>query len=180
MEKTKRLYFGVLGVLVIAVLAIMLVFGTGLTNMAGEALGSPEKCTDSDGGNNIDVSGTVTYYAQGKSEPTTLRDKCNDSKFVYEYTCKGTKVAGQRIGCGYMCQSGRCIPVPACSDTDGGKNATVYGVVTYYVGGTPITLPDSCYANKTVKEAYCYNSTFGTYTGINCTGNMNCTGGRCR
>jgi hypothetical protein len=69
---------------------------------------------------------------------------------------------------------------PPCNDTDGGQNATVYGVVTYY-SGSIITIPDMCNSTSAsfVTEAYCYSSTYGTYININCPANTTCSNGRC-
>jgi hypothetical protein len=83
-------------------------------------------------------------------------------------------VAGQTVNVNAVLS-----PAPLCNDTDGGQNATVYGVVTYYWQGLPVTLPDKCNTTTKLDEAYCYSSTLGTKILMNCPGSKTCSSGRC-
>ncbi len=101
---------------VIGVIALVLVIGfvgniTGnvslfqwLTNVFGSS------CSDSDGGINYDVFGTVT--ASRKSYP----DSCLSNTALKEGYCSKNKYAAQNYNCPYGCLNGVCQPQPQPSN----------------------------------------------------------------
>ncbi len=104
-------------------------------------------CSDSDGGEDKLVAGTVTKG--GISQP----DKCSGTTNVIEYYCSSNDVKSKTIACGtgYKCVSGACVDVPKCVDSDNGKDKFEKGTVT-----TPSqTYVDDCYSSTQVLEYYC-------------------------
>ena len=65
-------------------------------------------CTDSDGGKNYYVKGTVTFESNDGSK--TYTDECSSSSNLMEFYCKNKIVQSQQITCpsGYTCQDGAC------------------------------------------------------------------------
>jgi hypothetical protein len=66
-------------------------------------------CTDSDGGQNYTVKGTLTILENGVSK--TYTDYCRTGSFkgyVYEYHCDGSKLAYSYQKCLRGCSDGRC------------------------------------------------------------------------
>ncbi|MBN2043368.1 MAG: hypothetical protein JW754_06215 [Candidatus Aenigmarchaeota archaeon] len=80
------------------------------------------ECTDSDGGKNYYLRGTIT------TGNDTFEDGCGTGEmagYVIEYSCEeqenGTHVPSN-YECPFGCSEGRCKSSDVCSDTDGGKN----------------------------------------------------------
>ncbi len=67
----------------------------------------PEKCTDSDGGSNLNVRGTT--YGLRENEYVTEKDSC-DNQTLVEYFCVGNSVGIDRYKCVVGCEDGSCIP----------------------------------------------------------------------
>lgn len=90
--------------LIVASLAVasLLLAGCDLETITGNAV-SPYKCTDSDGGRNSDIKGTV------KNELGSFTDNCKDDRYVLENYCKGNVVRKETVPCRYGCQEGRCL-----------------------------------------------------------------------
>ena len=135
-------------------------------------------CTDSDGGNNTSVAGTVTTQSYG-----TYTDSCYDSTHAREYYCAGNSYGVAILTCPGTCSNGACLPLvmgggdfgsPAtCNDTDSGNDPATFGTVTY-TGGNAVS--DTCTDTSHLREYYC-NGAQMTYAAINCSNT--CTGGKC-
>ena len=105
-------------------------------------------CTDTDGGTNEFVYGTVFHGDFGFS------DICVDTETVKEYYCVDAfTYSHMPIGCGfgYACSAGVCIP--QCEDTDEMDHKTV-GTTKK---GT-IERTDVCVDMNTVREYYCHGN----------------------
>jgi len=77
-------------------------------------------CTDSDGGLNYDVAGTVVGVGT-TGLPQTKYDVCETGAregYVREYYCNGTTPWPKLYSCTYGCVAGACSP-PVCTDADG-------------------------------------------------------------
>ena len=74
-------------------------------------------------------------------------------------------------------------PVIACTESDGGYNLSVPGIVTYFgLGGNTTSVMDFCGTNRTIHEFYCHvvNGTAVVYHWTDtCPGNSTCVGGVC-
>ncbi len=64
-------------------------------------------CSDTDGGLNFGVQGTVSGYLNGNSYSYT--DFCADPGAVYEYYCSGTKSLSVIGNCTANCTNGACV-----------------------------------------------------------------------
>lgn len=125
---------------------------SGYTCQDGACTTSTTACTDSDGGNNIYTKGTVVYNGQ------SYTDNCLSNNTVAEYFCDNGKLNSASAGCpnGYSCTDGACIaPSKSCTDSDGGQNIYVKGIVT--LGSQTYT--DTCINSSTVYEYYCPSPT---------------------
>lgn len=73
-------------------------------------------CTDSDGGVNEEMKGTVVAGDENET------DRCADSNTVKEFYCDSGRIASKDVDCaaGKQCSDAACILVP-CEDSDGGK-----------------------------------------------------------
>lgn len=129
---------------------------------------APE-CTDSDGGKDVLVKGTV------RDGSASYTDRCRDSLSVYEYYCENYTARNETRDCpaGYGCVDGACMPgqQAGCTDSDGGKDAYTKGTVT---AGT--SYEDACTDATHVKEYYCEGSVEAHET-IECPGG--CAAGVC-
>ena len=83
-------------------------------------IASGSECTDSDGGLNYFVNGTVTMTVSG----STYDDFCVGLNLT-EYYCYYNSSLGWRhrnwviVNCSQGCLNGACIPNPLCNDSDG-------------------------------------------------------------
>ncbi len=93
--KTKILI--VLGLFVVSLVVLNL---NG--NITGKAV-SPYTCTDSDGGRNPAVQGTV------KTVLGSYADTCKDARTVYENYCKGNVQRKETVPCQFSCKDGACV-----------------------------------------------------------------------
>jgi hypothetical protein len=78
-----------------------------LSTMSTDLLSIPSLiCTDSDGGNNPYVKGTVTLDSQ------TYTDSCSTINTLKEYYCANDQIQNYMVICpsGYTCQDGACKP----------------------------------------------------------------------
>jgi len=128
-------------------------------------------CTDSDGGKNATIAGSVVKGSD------TYTDSCIGGGAVKEYYCDGKTVKNETISCqsGYSCSEGRCAR-DVCIDSDGGKDASKKGNTTY---GSK-TNTDSCYSNSQVLEYFCSSDTSIDFEKISCGTGRECNDGRCR
>lgn len=137
----------------------------------GVCLPEPEEpvCTDSDGGIDYFVRGTVSYTEQPTGIQKTATDVCTDSnRSVLEYSCRADgSLQGDTRACLQGCRDGACLPEPepTCTDSDGGIYPAIKGsVTTVGLDGVTHTEHDECYYNNTrVQEKYCNpDNTIGT------------------
>ncbi|MEM4663157.1 MAG: hypothetical protein QXM75_03995 [Candidatus Diapherotrites archaeon] len=139
----------------------------GSSGSTGGSSGGAQ-CTDSDGGMNYFVQGTLRYGN------TTATDKCQSSNFLVEYFCDKDQPATSTVQCQYGCSNGACktgsgssgggsgstssgseagtgTTAPQCTDSDGGLN--------YYTKGTAkagsTTGTDYCTDANTLVEYGC-------------------------
>ncbi len=139
-------------------------------------------CTDSDGGLNTDIAGTVTCGA------SHYNDKCYSSNaaYVYEYYYDDgiDDYNARYIACtsGKTCLNGACVAPtssssgsvnsPLCGDSDGGKNPNVAGTVM--VGSAKYS--DGCWSQGGLYEYYCVGETYN-YDSVTCPNG--CINGAC-
>jgi hypothetical protein len=99
---------------------------------------------------------------------------CSNTTNSYLYqTCNGTTT----------CVNGACqqTSIPdSCSDTDNGRNSTVFGTASGYLNQVYYSNSDACISSITLKEYFCSGTT-SSYVYMGCAGNgtINCTSGRC-
>jgi hypothetical protein len=125
-------------------------------------------CFDSDGGQVKAVQGSVLFGS------TNATDECVSTTKVKEYYCNNGALASADLDCdaGSSCVNGACVVNP-CSDSDGGKDTTVAGIVTK--GSDRFT--DKC-DGASVLEYYCDNGDVKSQD-ITCPSGSSCDQGRC-
>jgi len=157
------------------------------------------ECTDSDGGDNIEIKGTTTgaYYgelAEKTDHCYTFSGLMYIKTYLVEYTCleDGITITSDQVECpkNHYCDDGMCIKIE-CEDPDG-KNiyqkATSSGVYDGFTllpdfGGDQDkgdTVEDSCWGENYVIEYYCDkdgSTLIEDY--INCPDGYKCADGRC-
>ena len=135
-------------------------------------------CTDSDGGNNSYVKGTVNR--DGKMHT----DTCLSTTTLKEYTCEKDNSNGgwkdYMVICssGYTCQDGECKPMNTCTDSDGGRNYFKKGVMISGVNDSGHW--DTCINNTTLVEYYCENAIEGRKETYICPNSYTCQDGACK
>jgi hypothetical protein len=105
------------------------------------------ECTDTDGGNEPFVKGTVTYGENSRV------DECITDSYLNEQVC-GTDGRIKQYGtpCLGGCEDGVCKPDPVnCVDTDGGDDNFLKGVTT--VGN--LEKVDNCVTEEMIEEFFC-------------------------
>jgi hypothetical protein len=169
---------------------------SGSENCSTCALDCGGCCTDTDGGDNKNVKGTIQYYDYGRGlvieTDICMKDRSNMTpdnpyyNYVFEYYCtsSGFGAGGARM-CDYGCSNGACYASPAtCSDTDGGQVPRIRGTVSgVYVNATNFSFTDTCSGTYYVTEYYCLNLTPRNYQ-YNClenftNGTKSCSNGAC-
>jgi len=90
--------------------------GPSEVSITGYATATPS-CTDSDGGINYYVKGTVRYF--DGAGYYNYSDYCFSSTGLYERYCSGNYVYGTTYYCPYGCSDGACVnvtpPTPSCT-----------------------------------------------------------------
>jgi hypothetical protein len=111
------------------------------------ACGDGIECTDTDGGNEPFVKGTVTY---GENVQV---DECLTSGYLNEYVCgSDDRVTAVGTNCLGGCENGVCKSDPTdCTDTDGGDDNFLKGVMT--VGN--LEKADECEGENYIDEYFC-------------------------
>ena len=145
-----------------------------------------QACTDSDGGINYYIKGTVTY--QGN----TYTDFCSsDGRTLYEYYCDendAKQSSTLTLSSDKICVDGVVKEnLWTCEDSDGGKDIHVKGSVTVYKadGSVASTTVDACSGYYSVSERYCIKEsgspgeTIGGAETIACEPGEECINGRC-
>ncbi|MDP3699180.1 MAG: hypothetical protein Q8R47_06370 [Nanoarchaeota archaeon] len=93
----RKAVFVALGLLAVSLVVL---------NLDGKITGkavSPYTCTDSDGGRNPTVQGTV------KNALGSYTDTCKDARTVYENFCKGNVQRKETVPCRFGCKDGACV-----------------------------------------------------------------------
>lgn len=132
----------------------------------GACIASKAQCIDSDGGENKNQMGTVTFgdsNEKGKHE-TTIKDICMGYRFVNEVMCNSVNFGRTKmLKCeeNEVCSDGACIASPEkCVDSDG-KDRTTKGITTYTLkNGKSEEFIDSCSNSAYIVEGLCKVNTF--------------------
>ncbi len=128
--------------------------GSTPSNPSTKTKPSSAECTDTDGGKDYYVKGTVTVAAGSKS------DQCGPGNYLFEAYCNNGKFAWDTHYCKYGCSNGACKKATesSCTDTDGGKDPFVAGSVSYMnLNGVASVLKDYC-SGPNLVEYYCSNN----------------------
>jgi len=154
--------------------SMMISCGTGKTCAYGACTSSGTSCTDTDGGNNVNVKGTCTDSAGSHT------DYCDANNIGYhEYVCEADNLCHDSPGsCLYGCANGACNPNPGgCTDSDGGNNAAVKGTCTDSAG----SISDNCYNTTHLTEMVCSasNACVSIFPTIYCGAGKICSNGAC-
>ncbi|MFA6228535.1 MAG: DUF5684 domain-containing protein [Patescibacteria group bacterium] len=124
---------------------------------------TPYTCTDTDGGTDYFVKGTVS--AKGNGEQATGADACTDKSTVSETSCGKNSSGNYTIKitpykCPNGCLNGACIKTASggsgstCTDSDGGKDIFKAGIIT--INGKIENISDTCGLEpQTITERYC-------------------------
>ena len=135
-------------------------------------------CTDSDGGIQKYVYGTVFYGSLSGSDVCEGGILNNVGDILYERYCdSGGNEKTEEITCELGCVDGVCRKSSGndattkilCEDTESGKDYNKGGMVSHGEAGTPPSsmTPDKCIDSNTLKEVYCENGYYAEET-INC------------
>ena len=212
----------ILGIALVAIVIIALVvfilfeaglFGKPAGVNTGQTIGGTYtnylSCSDSDGGYNPNVSGTVSYtyqnivsgavYSTGQG---TLIDSCvYGTTHLREKTCQGNAPYTTELSCNSInptwgCNVDKCTPnftnYTYCADSDGGSNLNVSGYVNFtqqtIVNGAVqsvqnLNWTDACASGDVLTERTCAgNAPYNTQFSCNATypgTNSYCYNGRC-
>ncbi len=141
-------------------------------------------CTDSDGGDNPNVYGTLSGTdADGNIISQT--DQCGSGTAtvndVFEKVCTDTSYTYIQHQCANGCKDGACITLNNCVDSDGGDNPNVYGTLSGTdADGNIISQTDQCGSGTAtvndVFEKVCTDTSY-TYTQHQCANG--CKDGAC-
>jgi hypothetical protein len=112
-------------ILLIILILSLIIFLTACDNLVGEASRQKilpayqEKCSDSDGGINLEEKGTtkgLMLIRDGSKTPTAKTDECKDNQLV-EYYCSRGLISSKIETCpeNYLCKRGSCVS-DHCSD----------------------------------------------------------------
>ena len=134
-------------------------------------------CTDSDGGNNYYVKGTLNF------NNANYLDSCISPGLLNESYCNNTAYGSALYNCPGGCSNGACLPAPpapitTCTDSDGGNNYYVKGTVTdkNLIVNTDLCLPTTP-AGQQVREYSCGNDSLTNFSYYNCP--YGCSNGAC-
>ncbi|MFH1520113.1 MAG: hypothetical protein ABID61_00560 [Candidatus Micrarchaeota archaeon] len=133
----------------------------------------PSACTDSDGGQDLNVKGIA---AKGT---LIMADTCNGSS-ILEYFCSGNDMYELSQPCTYGCSNGKCNSASdptslTCTDSDGGINYAVKGTTT---SGSNVD-SDFCSSGNTklLYEYYCKADGTSDFEFYTCP--VTCSDGKC-
>ena len=173
MKKEVKIVF-ILLVILFLILAVFF-FTKIKNNLIGNVIdntpiSNTAACRDSDGGIYTKVKGIVNVSNK------LYNDVCYTSDTVQEYYCSGTAYASDFIKCpsGYGCSNGACVLSGSCTDSDGGTNYNVKGIVNY----NGYSYNDICISQSVLREEYCYYNQRQNQT-YTCPVNSWCNNGAC-
>jgi hypothetical protein len=136
-------------------------------------------CVDSDGGYQANVFGVVSWTDRNGTRQQTP-DTCIGTHILMEAVCDSSGYANNATttDCPHGCVGGRCAPA-TCTDSDGGYNANVFGVVQWIDrDGLTRETADTCIGKDIVMEAVCDASGYANNaTTTRCP--KGCASGRC-
>ena len=156
-----------------------------LTSEFEKGVGCEPYCEDTDGGNNPDTKGTITYRCESGSEYSKI-DYCDSYGNVMEYECANVDLQScyapayaSQCKSGTTCVNGWCEDLcgngvcdssedynscpedcvaPYCEDTDSGNDPNTKGTITYRCeNGNSYSKIDYCDSNGNVMEYECAN-----------------------
>ncbi|MBU4352496.1 MAG: hypothetical protein KKA65_05570, partial [Nanoarchaeota archaeon] len=128
---------------------------------------------------------TMGYYAATEGKEFGLwEDYCADEKTLVEYYCTNDETTMFRtVICPKGCSNGKCIELPYCFETDGGKTIEYKGITKAVNSSESYhNLVDECVDRNTLKEYYCDKTS--VLTGFNseniaCGEGKECNDGKC-
>lgn len=124
---------------------------TGGTGICWNRVCAPTSCTDTDGGKNVNLSGSATMTTpNGYSE--YHNDECANATAVKEYSCESNWLVYEDVPCTteQFCFMNACVDSP-CIDSDGGEEYAEAGTV---VKGQRVE-QDGCLDSQTLREWSC-------------------------
>lgn len=89
--------------MVVGFFAVLFVLANLSVKITGNAVSAAYTCSDSDGGRNPNVPGTVTSTAGSYS------DSCKDVRTLHENYCKGNVRRMETVPCLSGCSKGACL-----------------------------------------------------------------------
>ena len=109
-------------------------FGDFWNKITGKATAASIKCNDTDGGINYNVLGTVMVTRWIFTQK--YYDSCsgNSANLLERYCSTKGALQTQVYKCPSGCKNGACVSNQTCTDTDGGENYYVKGIVSGYDG----------------------------------------------
>ena len=147
-------------------------------------------CTDSDGGNNTYAEGAVSGMTSS-GVIYSFDDVCfmsgNVSR-VKEYYCSGNTYKTLNYTCQKGCLNGACINTSSsnttitatCTDSDGGNNTYVEGIVSGRTSsGVIYSFVDVCFMSGSVSRVREYYCSGNTYRSLNFTCTYGCSENAC-
>ena len=141
---------------------------------------SPQSCTDSDGGTNLDLKGIVNV--SNSTGSVILYDSCYSYNSINERYCNGFQavtIAGAGCSMGKNCIDGACSIPTSCTDTDAGINYNQLGTVTISNSNGANTFTDKCSGESTTLQEYSCSSGVAALTWYTCPSGNACVNGAC-
>ena len=170
------------------VLFFLLLFSFAWLVSSQEGLANDQKissrCTDSDGGLNYFVKGSIV----GSIGTGSYEDSCINSSSLVERHCLGEDPNNFTVvyTCANGCSNGACISFgnppsqSRCTDSDGGKNVLVAGVAGILGVGRQGDWCDYSQGKGKIYEAYCINESSYSTELMDCpSDNPFCNKGEC-
>lgn len=123
-------------------------------------------CTDSDGGENKFVKGTVDVCENNNCD--SIIDSCYSNNQLTEAGCNGNSAYTTAFNCINGCRDGVCLQTApivqkTCSDSDNGEDKYTKGTTIQCINGhCDDIITDSCYGLSQLTEAACNDN--GMYT----------------
>lgn len=138
-----------------------------------------QTCADTDG---LDYNVKGKVYGAANGIPYETWDYCYSTYQVSEWICNGNIPSNlPPFSCSQNCQDGKCVnwtnQSNTCTDSDGGNNIYMYGIVHATINGTNYTYYDDCMSGRQ-REWWCNGNT-PTNSMDYCPQGYQCTNGAC-
>ncbi len=165
------------------------VSGACVTGSTTDCSATPS-CTDSDGGDNPLVFGSVSGINADGSRFYQSDGCLGGGCSVFEWHCAGTDRTERYDACGpgHHCVEGACVRgattdcptvTPSCTDSDGGNNPSVYGTLSgVHMDGSTYSESDRCGGECSVVEGRCEGTSDRFYS-YACGPGRHCMRGAC-